>query len=75
LISSEGGFVEPPLINQQVQLSIGKAGTPSTTQIAAIILNAATAISTPHIAKGIAFVDDDENSISDVRKCTKPITI
>lgn len=35
-------------------------------QAAAIILSAAAAISTPHISKGIAFVDDDENSLSDV---------
>lgn len=38
----------------------------STAQVAAIVLNAAAAISTPHISKGIAFMDDDENSISDV---------
>lgn len=41
-------------------------------QAAAIILSAAAAISTPHISKGIAFVDDDENSLSDVRSAFFP---
>jgi len=58
----------------QVHLSLGNTKSPlanpnnnsSTAQVAAIILNAANAISTPHISKGIAFVDDDDNSISDV---------
>jgi hypothetical protein len=62
---SEGGFVEMPS-SQQVHLSVGKVVSPSTAQVAAIILNAASAISTPHVSKGIAFVDDDENSVSDV---------
>jgi hypothetical protein len=65
VLFSEGGFNES---NLQVQLSNGGSKITSTAQAAAIvILNAATAISTPHIAKGIAFMDDDENSVSDVR--------
>ncbi|OXA56784.1 Tyrosine-protein phosphatase 1 [Folsomia candida] len=65
LSDDEGGFVEP-VSSQQVQLcNGGKLMGSSTAQVAAIVLNAAAAISTPHISKGIAFMDDDENSISD----------
>lgn len=67
--SSEGGFLDSNVTQCHTtnasHMNVMEQ-TRSAGQAAAIILSAAAAISTPHISKGIAFVDDDENSLSDV---------